>query len=162
MPDLLRLTSYHEAGHQAMRLRLGLRPTWMKARADGYGFTQGSFEPVLPLDDVLVTLAGPVCEARARFGMCAAFIDIDGCRGVDVDTVKAKLRYLAYLEPTADVSAALREWWGKTLIAVDPIWPLVKALAVPLRQRGRLSADNVALIVARYDRRWPTWRTEGC
>jgi hypothetical protein len=161
MPDLLRLTSYHEAGHQAMRLRLGLRPTWMKARADGRGFTQGSLEPVLPYDDVRLTLAGPVAEARKRYGVCAAFIDVDGCRGADFDKVRDGLRYLDDLVSLADVNAALRVWWEKTVIGVDAIWPLVKALAVPLRQRGRLSADDVALIVARYDRRWPTWRTEG-
>jgi len=85
-----RAAAFHEAGHAVVRIvRLGTA-TGIDIHDDGSGYSHGSGDTCRATDDIEITLAGPLAEARARKVSLLAVTLTGGSDDWDVAEADAK------------------------------------------------------------------------
>ena len=134
-----RHAAFHEAGHVVARWALGLEVTEVCIREDGSGYTCGtemSFSGHKWTEKfVLVSLAGPAAEARAR-KMRTFVIWLTSGRQ-DVDEAKDLIQRMGPLDGWLD------EYTEQSRQLVNGHWQAIESVANALIEWSELSAEDI-------------------
>jgi len=144
-------TAFHEAGHAAVALSLGRRPTSIRVTRARTGVTDGVYSgallyrPASVRRCVVVALAGVHAEARVTGYSPEQLLRDTGIH--DREYVRAALLWLVEGGDEPDMRTAWRRAHADAASAVARSWPAVEALAARLRLRGRLTGRDVAKLL---------------